>query len=611
MSDTQPQLTISCFGPFQASGPFGKVEFPNLVSAKLIAFLCSRTSRPFFRNDVADALWPEFDQDRQKANLRTALSTARKAIPNQNLILADRQTIQLNYDLVESDVKARLHWRSVSSLSPDRDTEISALEKELKYISKPYLDGWDDPWIIRLRNIWKRRRVDALTQLAQCFERCGRFEEAFASARAALKDDAFSSEALAAILRSCVSCDKAAEGYACFLHSQALMKEKLGASHSPAILRLADRAKSLENNPVQSLGASLSTPQERDALIKTFENALQNNPESAVNFLADNFKVLSYLPDIEGTLKLITTAIGHAKTPNKNVLKLNRLAFFLNNYLSRYEEAILIAKSNLKMLQGEENEVERSYFLSNYGFTLMETRDYAGAQAAFDEGERLALKHGDDLALANLYANLAGHKLHQMEFDVAESLYDQRLSLVPQEATTPDMVAICVGNKALISLFKEDWPNVIARAEEAMPYAEAVGSPYINSLMNAILALGYAATNRSEEARTLLVEAVRQCSRANLPRMTSCVFDVVAEALCYLHQVPDGVELAFASTELRDSIGHKRSPAEQHKFDNLVQTFCGGNCNPKKVLQDQSMASIFAWIIAKLKDHPAQNQHPA
>ena len=101
---------IELLGQIRAVGP-GRVvsHFRTRQTAALLAYLALFADRAHSRDALADRFWPEADTSAARHRLSVALSSLRAALalpelPADDLLLASRDTVQLNPSLVTTDV---------------------------------------------------------------------------------------------------------------------------------------------------------------------------------------------------------------------------------------------------------------------------------------------------------------------------------------------------------------------------------------------------------------------------------------------------------------------------------------------------------------------------
>jgi len=142
----------------------------------LLAFLAMHPGSPVSRDRLVDLIWPDAADGAGRASLRQSLSTIRKALPATlaSAIHADRDTVTLDTDLVETDVSALEHLRN-------NETPTLAFEP---LIDGVILDGLGD--VSASFDTWRAGEVsrlvplavDVLTRMADQAEREHRFADA-------------------------------------------------------------------------------------------------------------------------------------------------------------------------------------------------------------------------------------------------------------------------------------------------------------------------------------------------------------------------------------------------------------------------------------------------
>jgi len=154
-------LVLKLFGPIQVSVDGNPL--PPLRSRKalwLLALLAIRHGRPVERELLAGILWPDVDQDRAFANLRTVLSELRRALGSQGerLQSPNRQTLAL--DLSGAEVDVVIFDAAISSQRP------AALAKAVALYTGGLLEGCVEEWAPQERNAREQECLRALQTLA-------------------------------------------------------------------------------------------------------------------------------------------------------------------------------------------------------------------------------------------------------------------------------------------------------------------------------------------------------------------------------------------------------------------------------------------------------------
>src|SRR5690606_19362989 len=136
----------------------------------------------------------------QKANLRTALNAAKKAL-GEETIEADREAAWLNPTHIETSLQTAERVRKTGSLSSDFQEQVDYLEQEIELLKSDYLQGWSAEWIEPVRSFWQQRRTSAMIELALLCEKNDHYQQAEHMAQAALQRDPYREDAISCMMR--------------------------------------------------------------------------------------------------------------------------------------------------------------------------------------------------------------------------------------------------------------------------------------------------------------------------------------------------------------------------------------------------------------------------
>ncbi|NNL74331.1 MAG: hypothetical protein HKP29_13290 [Silicimonas sp.] len=102
----EKKLVIRLIGAFSATDGEGN---PFVLAGRkdraVLAFLAAHPARPIARERLVELIWPEAADGAGRASLRQSLSTIRKAIPQSDPLLVDRDTVAFSLDCATTDVK--------------------------------------------------------------------------------------------------------------------------------------------------------------------------------------------------------------------------------------------------------------------------------------------------------------------------------------------------------------------------------------------------------------------------------------------------------------------------------------------------------------------------
>ena len=158
------------------SGDLTVTRFRTQKTALLLARLALFPQRTHPREELADLLWPEADQDAGRNNLKQSLAILRRLLeppgtPAGSVLIADRGAVRLNPAAVSTDVGDFEAALRDAARSPERRHE--ALEVARTLYRGELLPGLYDDWVIE-----ERERLTAAWEEAQDGEEAQDWEEA-------------------------------------------------------------------------------------------------------------------------------------------------------------------------------------------------------------------------------------------------------------------------------------------------------------------------------------------------------------------------------------------------------------------------------------------------
>jgi DNA-binding SARP family transcriptional activator len=169
------------------------IEVVRRKALALVAYL-ALTNLPQSRDTLATLLWPELDQERARAALRSTLPALTSLFP-ESWLTADRQTIGLKREAIWVDTgeflallaQSRSHQHPPDTLCPQC---LSLLEHAIALYRDDFLTGFTlsgsaeyDDWQMFQRGWLRREYAGALRSVAAYYGGEGHYREAIAYAR--------------------------------------------------------------------------------------------------------------------------------------------------------------------------------------------------------------------------------------------------------------------------------------------------------------------------------------------------------------------------------------------------------------------------------------------
>jgi DNA-binding SARP family transcriptional activator len=198
---------------------------------RVVAFLALQ-NRPVRRLYVAGSLWPETQEERAAANLRSALwrlgrpGGALVATTNGHLELAP----QVEVDVRSSTALAR-------RLRQDALTFVQSEADELAFC-RDLLPDWSDDWVIVEREHFRQLRLHALESLCEGLTRRGMYPQAIEAGLAAVAAEPLRESAHRALIKAHLAEGNPGEAAHQYRVFRRLLRDELNLEPSPAIQSL-------------------------------------------------------------------------------------------------------------------------------------------------------------------------------------------------------------------------------------------------------------------------------------------------------------------------------------------------------------------------------------
>jgi len=218
-------------------------RFRTEKTASLLAFLAFHGNRGHTREILTDLFWPDADPASGRHSLRLALSSLRRQLAptgsDRPLLLADRQTVQLDPHCFESDVQeVEESFRALSRAKGDE--RIALLARTVDLHSGELLLGFYDAWILPHRLRLQDRALSAALELARLLEERGEHDRAADYAAHAVAVDPLCEEAQVVRLRLTLAAGRYATAGQQVREIEALWHEHLDAPAPSTVRTLAE-----------------------------------------------------------------------------------------------------------------------------------------------------------------------------------------------------------------------------------------------------------------------------------------------------------------------------------------------------------------------------------
>lgn len=225
-ANTHHHWSIRLLGGFGLAGPNGRVEVPP-AGQRLVAYLAIE-GHPVRRSTVAAAIWPDVDEARARANLRSTVCRLGALTPVVDATVTSLSLgpdVDLDVlDLQHAVAAARAGVAQVTAPRPGFDLEL--------------LPGWDEEWVELERERVRQLALHLLDDVVSLSVQDGRHGDGVDAALRAIRLDPWRESSHAGLLRALLAGGNRAAAIAHFRRFAAQMREELGLSPSRDLLEV-------------------------------------------------------------------------------------------------------------------------------------------------------------------------------------------------------------------------------------------------------------------------------------------------------------------------------------------------------------------------------------
>jgi SARP family transcriptional regulator, regulator of embCAB operon len=212
------------------------MEQPLAAGSRRLLALLALMGQRMRRRAVAGTLWPDADDTRAGASLRSTLSRLGRS--GGQLVCVNGTVLSLNpaisVDLREAQAEARRLLVDEAPLSPaDRRGDTAAL------LSLELLPGWYDDWVLIEAEAWRQLRLHALEALSVRLTKTGCHAAAILAALAAVSADPLRESARSVLIRGYLAEGNRSDALREFARYRRLLRGSLGVEPSPRLRALA------------------------------------------------------------------------------------------------------------------------------------------------------------------------------------------------------------------------------------------------------------------------------------------------------------------------------------------------------------------------------------
>ncbi len=249
-------IKISLLGEFRVMRDgvlLGSEEWDRQKTRSLLKLLLTRPGRVFSRDEIFEALWPDTSPEAAERSLRVTVSLLRRILEpdlergsesryvrrQRPGYLFDREA-GCEVDLWE--FQERQAKGEAAQESGRIDEAIEEYREALDLVRGEYLaeDPYEE-WAMEARGEWLERRLSVLSSLSECLALQGRYTVAVEVCNEAVALDGFREDLHRRLMLYHYSAGEQALALRAFRSYAGTLKEEIGATPSPELVRLKER----------------------------------------------------------------------------------------------------------------------------------------------------------------------------------------------------------------------------------------------------------------------------------------------------------------------------------------------------------------------------------
>jgi predicted ATPase/DNA-binding SARP family transcriptional activator len=162
--------SVHLLGKFELIGPSGPVRLRSVKTRQLLALLALQIGQSLRKAALAEALWPDVDEDKQSQSLRQCLSSITKGCGTQ-VLASSRGYVELRSSAVVIDV-SQFYDRLAEVRTAAEAERKKVLRKAIDFVRGPLLSDLDHEWILPEQLRLEEAYANAVCQLVE-FELAG------------------------------------------------------------------------------------------------------------------------------------------------------------------------------------------------------------------------------------------------------------------------------------------------------------------------------------------------------------------------------------------------------------------------------------------------------
>lgn len=240
---------VELLGGLRARSSFGEISrFRTRRVGMLLAFLALHVGRSFSRDELAELLWPDTEEEVGRRNLRQALHSLRKvleppAVPAGSVIVGGASMVGLNHETVTTDVQEM--ERLVVSARQAQEERLAQWKGALELYRGDLLPGMDELWTLNERFRLEDLSLSCLKGAVDESLAAGELDEALSWLRTAVTREPFNQAWHLGLMKVYLDLNRAASAVKQFEELEELLSRELGGAPDAELIQMAARARAL------------------------------------------------------------------------------------------------------------------------------------------------------------------------------------------------------------------------------------------------------------------------------------------------------------------------------------------------------------------------------
>lgn len=565
------------------------------AGASLLGYLAKNEGEWVDRRRCALDLYPDEEYEVAGNRLRVALVRLKKLLGDA--LVADRDQLRLNLDLVEVDVIAVQQALKEISDEIDQKDELERLAGLLpKFRETIVLEG-SGLWLLAWQDEWRALCLARLIRLYDLSAEGSQWGLAAESMRAALAQDQTLLANWQRYLRALNESEKLDQG----LREIGLAKEA-GELSSEDALELRDFC-----NSVAVPGPDVSnrwTEEEFIALGRMLARGIEDSPEDAATFIVSPGSDGEFNRDRMAYLKFyLELAASEKLSPTREVEVRIRVLEAIHGKENDWKT--VIEQSSI-LLEMELVPKLRSRILFVRSFALFQKRDFDGALSAILEARSISEGSGDSLRAVNCQISEGSFRWHIGEYQKALELYAwgvSELSKVDMPLTRSN-ISVIWSNTTAVHVILGNWDEAYDSVKNGFRALEIEPNENMLAMFYALVGLVYCQRGEWSKGVDYITDGLRRAYRRRASRDQQISMEWAIGALDFAEMKKDAIALLYWVEAWRKKTEHTRSIAEQKYADRIIS---GQRISANEKIDPQAdVKKVMRYLISRLREAESQ-----